>query len=151
MGSHRVGHDWSDIAAAAAALQSSINYVSQLLLLLLLLLLLFCHWVKSDSLWANELQHTRLPCHPLLPGVCSNSCPLSRWCYLTISSFATLFSFCLQSLSASESFPMSWLFASGGQIFIWITMFLKTVCLYRLFVFSFRMSKESDTENTNPH
>ena len=25
-------------------------------------------------------------CPPLSPGICSNSCPLSRWCYQTISS-----------------------------------------------------------------
>ena len=42
-------------------------------------------------------------------------CPLSQGCYLTILSSAALFSFCLQSFPASESFPMSWLFASGGQ------------------------------------
>ena len=41
--------------------------------------------------------------------------PLSRWCYLTNSSSATLF-FCLHSFPASGSFPMSWLFTSGGQI-----------------------------------
>ena len=51
----------------------------------------------------------------LSPGLCSNSCPLSQWCYLTISSSATAFSFCLQSFLASRSFPMSWLFTSGGQ------------------------------------
>ena len=44
-----------------------------------------------------------------------SSCPLSRWCYLTISSSATLFSFCLQPFQASGSFPMSQLFALGGQ------------------------------------
>ena len=42
------------------------------------------------------------------------SCPLSWWCYLTISSSATSFSFCLQSFWASGSFSMSWLFASDG-------------------------------------
>ena len=46
--------------------------------------------------------------------VFSNSCPLSWWWYLTISSSATPF-FCLQSFPASGSFTMSWLFASGGQ------------------------------------
>ena len=51
----------------------------------------------------------------LSPGACSNSCPLSHWYYLTISSSATLFSFCLQSFPESGSFPMSQLFASGGQ------------------------------------
>ena len=50
-------------------------------------------------------------------GVCSDSCPLTWWCYLTISSSATFFCFCLQSFPASGSFPMSWVFTSGGQIF----------------------------------
>ena len=48
--------------------------------------------------------------------VCSNSYPLSWWCYLTISTSGTLFSSCLQSFPASGSFPMSQLLASGGQI-----------------------------------
>ena len=52
--------------------------------------------------------------HYLL-GVCSDSCPLSQWCHLTISSSAAPFSFCPQSFPASGSFPMSQLFASGGQ------------------------------------
>ena len=64
-------------------------------------------------LWSHG--HTRLPCPALSPGVCSDSCPLSGWCYLTISSSAAHFSFCLQSFPASGSFPMSQLFASGGQ------------------------------------
>ena len=45
--------------------------------------------------------------------VCSSSCPLIQWCYITISSSATPFSFCLQSFPASGSFPMSQLFTSG--------------------------------------
>ena len=57
-----------------------------------------------------KFHHTFLP-----PRVCSNSCPLSKWCYLTISSSATPFSSCPQSFPASESFPNSWLFPSGGQ------------------------------------
>ena len=48
------------------------------------------------------------------PGVCSNLCPLNWWCYSTTSSSVTPFS-CLQSFPASGPFPMSWLFASGGQ------------------------------------
>ena len=59
------------------------------------------------------LQLTRLPCPSPSPGVCSNSCPLSRWCHLTILSSVTPFSSCSQSFSASESFPMSQLFASN--------------------------------------
>ena len=50
-----------------------------------------------------------------LEWVCSNSCPLIQWCYITISSSATPFSFCLQSFPASGSFPVSGLFASDGQ------------------------------------
>ena len=61
------------------------------------------------------IQHARILCPPLSPGVCSNSHPLSWWCYLTISSFIALFSFCLQSFPASGSFPMSQLFPSHGQ------------------------------------
>ena len=53
-------------------------------------------------------------CHPLSPGVCSNSCSLSQCCYLTISSSASPF-FCLQLFPASGSFPVSQPFASGGQ------------------------------------
>ena len=69
----------------------------------------------SNSLQPHGLQHARLPCASPSPRICSNSCPLSWWCYLTISSSAALFSFCLQSFPASGSFPMSQLFASGGQ------------------------------------
>ena len=61
------------------------------------------------------MQHTRLPCPPLSPGVCLGSCPLSQWCHPNISSSATLFSSCLQSFPASGSFLMSWFFTSGGQ------------------------------------
>ena len=57
------------------------------------LLLLCSHSVMSNSLQPHGLQHTRLLCPPLSPTVCSNSCPLSLWCYLTISSSAIPFSF----------------------------------------------------------
>ena len=71
------------------------------------MLLLHCH----VSLWPCGLQHARLPCPPLAPGVCSDSCPLSWWCYLTISSLPL----CFLSFPASGSFPVSHLFTSGGQ------------------------------------
>ena len=58
----------------------------------------------SDFLQPHELQHARLPCLSQSPWICSNSCPLSRWCHLTISSFVALF-FCLQSFLGSVSFP----------------------------------------------
>ena len=77
--------------------------------------LLFNYKVMCNSLWHYELQHSRLPYPSLSPGVCSNSCPLSQWCNLTISSSIVPFSSCPQSFPASRSFPMSWLFTSGGQ------------------------------------
>ena len=67
------------------------------------------------TLCCHGLQHVRLPCSSLSPGVCWNSCPLSWRFYLTISFSATLFSFCPQSFPASVSFPISWLFTSGGE------------------------------------
>ena len=63
--------------------------------------------VMSDSSRPHGLQHARLPCPSLSPGVCSNSSSLSWWCYLTMSSSVTHFSFCLHSLPASGSFPMN--------------------------------------------
>ena len=59
--------------------------------------------------------HARLPCPSSSPRVCPSWCPLHQWCCPTISSSVVPFSFCLQSFPASGSFPMSWLFASGGQ------------------------------------
>ena len=69
----------------------------------------------SDSLWPHELQHARPPCPSPTPGVHSDSCPSSHWCHPAISSSVIPFSSCLQSLPASESFPVSQLFAWGGQ------------------------------------
>ena len=92
MESHRVGHDWSDLAAH-----------------------LFSHYIMADSLQTHGLQHARLPCPSPSLRACSNLCPLGRWCCLTISSSVALFSLCLQPFPASGSFPVSWLFASGGQ------------------------------------
>ena len=78
-------------------------------------MLLFSRSVLSNSLWPHGLWYTRLPCPSLSPRVCSNSCLLSQWCYLTILSSAAPFSFSLQSFPASGSFPLSQLFTSGGQ------------------------------------
>ena len=72
------------------------------------------HSVVSDSLYPHGLQHARLPCPSPTPRAYSNLCP-SSWCHPTISSSVIPFSSCLQSFSASESFLMSQLFASGGQ------------------------------------
>ena len=67
------------------------------------------------TLQPHELQHARPPCPSPTPKVHSNSCPSSRWCHPAISASVVPFSSCPQSLSASGSFPMSQLFAWGGQ------------------------------------
>ena len=71
--------------------------------------------VMSYCLWPHGLQHTSLPCPSPTPEACSNPCPLSQWCHPTISSSVIPYSSCLQSFTASGSFPMSHLFAKGGQ------------------------------------
>ena len=71
--------------------------------------------VVSNSLWPHELQHARPPCPSPIPRVHPNPCLSSQWCHPAISSSVIPFSSCPQSLPASESVPMSQLFASGGQ------------------------------------
>ena len=73
------------------------------------------HSVVSSSLRPHESHHARPPCPSPTPGVHSDSCPSSQWCHPAISSSVIPFSSCLQSLPTSESFPMSQLFAWGGQ------------------------------------
>ena len=75
----------------------------------------FSHLVMSHSLHPHGLQHSRLPCPSLSPGVCLNLYPLIQWCHPTISSSIALFSSCSQYFLASGSFSLSWLFVSGGQ------------------------------------
>ena len=75
----------------------------------------FSRSVVSDSSRPHELQHTRPPCPSPTPGVYSNSRPSSQWCHPAISPSVVPFSSCPQSLPASGSFPMSQLFAWGGQ------------------------------------
>ena len=100
LGSHRVRHDWSDLAAAAAVYISSVQFSCS---------------VVSDSVRPHGLQHSRLPCPSPAPRVCSNSCPLSWWYHPAVSSSVIPFSSCLQSFPASGSFPVSQFFPSGGQ------------------------------------
>ena len=73
-----------------------------------------CSFV-SVSLWPHGLQHSRPPCPSSSPEVYPNSCPLSRWCHPTISSFVIPFFSCLQSFPSSGSLQLSQLFTSGGQ------------------------------------
>ena len=75
----------------------------------------FSRSVMSDSLQPHESQHARPPCPSPTPGVHSDSRSSSQWSHPAISSSVVPFSSCPQSLPASESFPMSQLFASGGQ------------------------------------
>ena len=71
--------------------------------------------VVSDFLRPHESQHARPPCPSPTPRVHPNSRPSSWWCHPAISSSVVPFSSCPQSLPVSESFPMSQLFAWGGQ------------------------------------
>ena len=71
--------------------------------------------VMSNSLQPHESQHARPPCPSPSPGVHSDSRPSSPWCHPAIPSWVVPFSSCPKSLPASESFPMSQLFAWGGQ------------------------------------
>ena len=71
--------------------------------------------VVSNSLQPHDSQHARPPCPSPTPGVHPNSRPWSQWCHPAISSSVIPFSFCPQSLPASESFPMSQLFTWAGQ------------------------------------
>ena len=71
--------------------------------------------VVSDSLRPHESEHARPPCPSPRPGVPSDSRPSNQWCHPGLSSSVIPFSSCPQSLPASDSFPMSQLFAWGGQ------------------------------------
>ena len=75
----------------------------------------FSRSIMSDSLQPHGPQHARPPCPSPIPGVYSDSCPLSQRYHPTISSSVIPFSSRFQSFPASGSFPMSQLFASGGQ------------------------------------
>ena len=75
----------------------------------------FSRSVLSNSLQPHEPQHARPPCSSATPGVHPNPCPLCWWCHPTISPSVIAFSSCPQSFPTPRSFPMSQLFASGGQ------------------------------------
>ena len=75
----------------------------------------FSRSVVSDSLWPHGPRHARPPHPSPTPRLYPNSHPSSWWCHPTISSSVVPFSSCPQSFPESGSFPMSQLFASGGQ------------------------------------
>ena len=92
----RAGHDWA----------TSLHFIRSYQI---------SNSVVSDSLRPHELQQARPPCPSPTPGVHWDSRPSSQWCHPAISYSVVPFSSCPQCLSASESFPMSQLFAWGGQ------------------------------------
>ena len=71
--------------------------------------------VELDSLCSKGQKYAKLSSPSSTPRACSNSCPLTQWCCPIISFSIIPFSYCLQSLLASEPFPMIQYFASGGQ------------------------------------
>ena len=75
----------------------------------------FSHSVVSDSSQPHESKHARPLCPSPTPGVHPDSHSSTRWCHPDISSSVIPFSSCPQSFPASGSFPVSQLFASGGQ------------------------------------
>ena len=96
LGSLRVGHDWSDLAVAASP-SGHIFFLSSLFfhILTFFLIQVCCFSIAQ----ACPTLCDPMDCStPPLPGVCSNACPLSQWCYLTISSSVTLFSILLLPL-----------------------------------------------------
>ena len=92
----------------------------------------FSHSVVSDSWRPHESQHARPPCPSPTPRVHSDSGPSSQWCHPAISSSVVPFSSCPKSLPASESFPMSQLFAWGGQS-IGIAKYLMILSIFIVF------------------
>ena len=107
--------DKEDIAIKSEIIQEIRYLYFAKLLLLLLSRFQFSRSVMSDSLRPHEMQHARPPCPSPTPGAHPDSCPSSQWCHPAISSSVVPSSSCRQSLPASESFPMSQLFAWGGQ------------------------------------
>ena len=85
MGSHRVGHNLSDLAAVATVLTVKMHCI-----LLNLILGVDINWLSHVKSWTTYC-------------CARNPCPLSQWCYLTISSSASPFSFCLQSFPARNN------------------------------------------------
>ena len=101
--------------------------------------------VVSDSLWPHESQHARPPCPSPSPGVHSDSHPSSQWCHPAILSSVVPFSSCPESLPASESFPVSQLFAWGGQsTIISCILFVKTVLSSKTWLLKINICKVED-------
>ena len=104
--------DWCHVSLQRIKCRKFLSYFS---LIWLLCLSVPPFSSTCPTLRPHESQLARPPCPSPTPGVHPNSCASSRWCHLIISSSVVPFSSCLQSLPASESFPMSQLFTWGGQ------------------------------------
>ena len=107
--------------------------------------------VVSNSLRPHGLQHTRLPCPSPTPRACSDPWTSSWWCHPTISPSVVPFSSCLQSFSASGSFPMSQFFTLELQLqhqsFQWI---FRTDFLYDWLVWSPCSPRASQESSPTP-
>ena len=116
MGLHRVGRDWSDLAAAYRWLIFEFDIKEDNYNGILFSWKFCCSVAKLCPTPYNPMD-CNVPGFPVLYSlpVCSNSCPLNQWCYPTTSSSVALFSSCPQSFPALGIFPMSWLFASDDQ------------------------------------
>ena len=99
----------------------------------------FSYSVASISLLPHALQHARPPCPSATPGFYSNSCPLSQWCYPTISSSAVPFSSLLQSFPASGLLLM--LFPQDLSFFKWVSSSHKVA---NILDFSFSISPPNE-------
>ena len=82
-----------------------------------------CSVAKScPTLRLHGLQHARLLCPPLSSSVCPNSCTLSLWCYLAISSSA--------APSLAFNFPSIKVFSNESALHIrWLNYWSFTICL----------------------
>ena len=111
----RISYIWNQTACAKLLFILSYITVRYILLFNSFSSVQFSCSVVSNCLQPHESQHARPPCPSPTPGVHSDSRPSSQWCHPAISSSVISFSSCPQSLPASRSFPMSQLFAWGGQ------------------------------------
>ena len=95
----------------------------------------FSRSVVSDSLQPHGLQHTRPPCPSPTPGVCSNSCPSSWWCYPTISFSVIPFSSCI-SISQCQGL-FQWVSSSHQVAMALVSWMLSYKPIFSLFSFVF--------------
>ena len=116
----------------------------------------FSRSVVSDSVQLHGLQHARIPCPSSTSRTWSNSCPLSQWCYATISSWVGPFSSWVQFFPAPGSFPTSQFFKTGGQVLVFqlqhqsFKRILRTGFLLDWLTWSSCSPRESQESSTTP-